>query len=558
MTAESEILPLMKNPAPEGRQRVGILGTGDYARAFAKRLIFSGYDVIMGSRIPDHRRLAGFDDCLCGVQLTSLNDCVMRCDVIVVAIHMENFKVTLEPRADLFKEKIVVDVSNRTNRYSAISNAEFLQTILPNAIVVKAFNSVSAYAMEDQTTVAGNRVFVASDDQSARERVLDLARDLGFAPCDMGALKSARSMEAFVLRVFPGWKVPLFFTFGVFNLWALYCVYIYFIEKTAYRWDQVFLKVFNKPLCMTAITILALTYLPGSVAGVVQLCRGTKYRRFPRWLNAWLVSRRQLGLIALTLVVVHAMASCMMLSPTYYSSWFQTPAVFIPENTTGGVLIPLQPAWMVWKGELACLLGLGALLLLTLIGIASLPSVSASLNWAEWRMLQSRLGVLAMFLAVSHVVAMGAPAWATGGWATTFKSITFLSGLTPSLTLLLRFILALPPINNRLKRIRRGWEREGSCLPFCASSTSSLQSSASGSASGSGSGLEDKPPRQSCMSSATSRQAKASRLAGSAVYTAITTETEAEEGCCTSCGNDNPNRTYTMPTRSCHCSVTVV
>lgn len=101
--------------------------------------------------------------------------------------------------------------------------------------------------------------------------------------------------------------------------------------------QQVFLKVFNKPLCMTAITVLSVTYLAGSVAGIVQLWRGTKYSRFPRWLNSWMTSRRQLGLIALYMVLTHALMSAMMLSPTYYSSWFQKSSLIVPANLTGQV-----------------------------------------------------------------------------------------------------------------------------------------------------------------------------------------------------------------------------
>lgn len=234
--AEESLLPMKKTT---GRKCIGILGTGDYARAMAKRLIFSGYDVNMGSRSPANRQLTLFDECLCGVQMMSLDDCISQCQILVVAIHMENFRATLAPRAELLSGKIVIDISNRTNRYSASSNAEFLQALIPDAVIVKAFNSVSAYCMEDQSTISTNRVFVCSDDHMARERVMELARDLGFSPCDMGGLRAARSMEAFVLKVFPGWKVPLFLTFGVFNLWGLYCIYIYFIDRTAYRWDQV-------------------------------------------------------------------------------------------------------------------------------------------------------------------------------------------------------------------------------------------------------------------------------------------------------------------------------
>lgn len=534
-----DLLPVKKSVMAAVRRKcVGILGTGDYARALSKRLIFSGYDVIMGSRSPTARHLTVFDECLCGVIMTTIDDCIARCEVLVVAIHVENFKATLAPRSDLFAGKVVVDVSNRTNRYAATSNAEYLQTLLPDAAIVKAFNSVSAYALEDQATISTQRVFVGSNDQAARERVMDLARDLGLAPCDMGGLKAARSMEAFVLKVFPGWRMPLFYTFGVFNLWTLYCVYIYFIDSTSYHWDQIFLKVLNKPLCMTAITVLASTYLAGSVAGVVQLYRGTKYRRFSRLLNAWLVSRRQLGLISLALVMLHALASAMMLSPTYYHSWYHHPEVAIPANVTQPVVVMLEPAWMIWKGELACLLGLTALLLLCLVGITSLPSVSASLNWAEWRFVQSKIGMVGLTLALAHAIVMGAPHWADG-WLKTFRSISFLSSLLPAVTVLLRVVLALPPLSGRLKRIRHGWEKHQPCNDVIVTSSgrsagrrSNLKKAAS---CGAGNGSSGKM---------------------SPIYTAINMEREmgAGEDGCTSC-QESSNVQASMPTRTCDCSV---
>jgi predicted dinucleotide-binding enzyme len=231
------------NMAAENRKCVGILGTGEYARAISKRLILSGYDVIMGSRTPAARQLSAFDECLCGVTLTSIDACVQQCDIIIAAIHAENFQETLAPRAGLFAGKVVVDVSNRTTKTSPVaaaqSNAEFLQSLLHDARVVKAFSTLSAYAVDDQSVAGSLRVLVASDDADAREHVLTVARDMGFPPCDMGSLKSARSMEASVLEVFPGWKVPLFFTLAVFCVWTLYNVYFYFIEKVEYKWDQV-------------------------------------------------------------------------------------------------------------------------------------------------------------------------------------------------------------------------------------------------------------------------------------------------------------------------------
>lgn len=101
------------------------------------------------------------------------------------------------------------------------------------------------------------------------------------------------------------------------------------------------MKVFNKPLCMTAITILAVTYLAGGMAGVVQVWRGTKYRPFPHWLACWMKTRRQLGLISLCLAMTHAFISAMMLNATYFSSWFEKPTVTIPANISGPVRVHL-------------------------------------------------------------------------------------------------------------------------------------------------------------------------------------------------------------------------
>lgn len=267
--ADELCIPLITNSNScrprAGKITVGIIGTGNYAIALSKRLTLTGYDVVMGSRRPQMREtsLKFHSECLCGVKVASIPECLRKCDVVFVAIHMEDFKITLGNYVEATKEKILVDVSNREYRYAVHSNAELLSAILPHAVIVKAFNSISAYTMEDLATSGGNhRVFIASNDATARSKVGDLAKSMGFRVVDLGGLKSARYMEDFVLKVFSHWKIPIFLTFGIFNLWSLYVVYVCFIEKSEFQWEQVFLKVLNKPLCMTAITVLALTYLP--------------------------------------------------------------------------------------------------------------------------------------------------------------------------------------------------------------------------------------------------------------------------------------------------------
>lgn len=247
---------------------IGVVGTGSYAVALTKKLTSVGHRVVMGSRNPSKRESALIvaGSCLCGVEVASIQRCLTLCDVIFVAIHMENYAVTLGQFASLARDKTLVDISNRDYRYAKLSNAQRLAAMLPLSSVVKAFNTIAPSTMGVcVSSVSSPKVYVASDDKEAKGRVTDLARAMGFTVVDFGDLKSSLYLEDFVLRIFTGWRLPVCLAFGTFNLWCLYIVYIYFIAKTAYQWEQLFLKVFNKPLCMTAITMAAITYLPGIV-----------------------------------------------------------------------------------------------------------------------------------------------------------------------------------------------------------------------------------------------------------------------------------------------------
>ena len=440
-------------------RKIGILGTGDFAQSLAKRLTNSGYDVILGSRRPEQCELSIGGSCLCTVVVATVEECIKQASVLFMAVHAENYKDLVRDHISLFNGKIVVDVSNRYKKSKKSSNAEYLNMLIPDAIIVKGFNVISAYAMENECAGGSKQVFIASNDTRARERICVIARDMGFTATDLGLLSASKQIETFPLRLFPLWRGPLAFTVGVFNLWLLYIIFIYFVKRTpaAYRWDQLFVKVLNKPLCMTSITVLACTYLPSSVAAIFQLYYGTKRIRFPGWLDRWLKSRKQLGIIAFILVVVHVIFSTVIMSPTYFNSWYQSTTIVIPGNLTQDLKIPIK-TWMIWKGEAAILVGTIAFICLCIIAVTTLPSVTDTLNWREWRCIQSKLGHVTLFLCVLHAAIMGIPGWVKLSPAKLFQSITFLSSLLPYLALLLKILFSLPCLNRRIKRIRRGWE----------------------------------------------------------------------------------------------------
>ena len=69
--------------------------------------------------------------------------------------------------------------------------------------------------------------------------------------------------------------------------------------------EELPLNDLNVFLAQHALTMLALCYLPGCLAGYIQLYRGTKYSRFPKFLDRWLKMRKQLGLLMLFSACLH-------------------------------------------------------------------------------------------------------------------------------------------------------------------------------------------------------------------------------------------------------------
>ncbi|CAF4492712.1 unnamed protein product, partial [Didymodactylos carnosus] len=218
-------------------------------RALVKRLIFSGYQVLIGSRQPDDRRKLLNDDVyLNDVEVTSIDQCIERNQIIFVALHMESYQSILVVNTDKFQGKILVDVSNQTKLQQInLSNAEYLSSIVPHAYVIKAFNTVSTFVLENDVAGGSRRVFIAGDNQFARETVSSIARDMGFEPVNIGALRAARKIELYVLSLFPQWKMPLIIAFTVFTLWLLYIIYYNFIDQKNFGWHQIFICVLNKP-----------------------------------------------------------------------------------------------------------------------------------------------------------------------------------------------------------------------------------------------------------------------------------------------------------------------
>ncbi|CAL8311910.1 unnamed protein product [Merluccius merluccius] len=214
--------------------------------------------------------------------------------------------------------------------------------------------------------------------------------------------------------------------------------------------------VMNKTLPWTSITLLALVYLPGLLAAMLQLYRGTKYRRFPAWLERWLCVRKQLGLLSFYLACLHALYSlCYPMRRSYRYKVLNWAYQQVQQKK--------EDAWVsedVWRMEIYISLGIMTLGVLAVITVSSLPSVSNNLSWREFTWIQRSLGYMALLLGTAHALVYGWSKWVDPRQYVWYTPPSFiLACLLPLSVLLVKAVLLPPCFSGRLELIRRGWER---------------------------------------------------------------------------------------------------
>lgn len=166
--------------------KIAIIGKGNVGTALASGLKRANHEIRFGHRDPKE----------------PVDQAAKWGEVIILAVPHEAVNEVARAIGTAADGKVLIDVTNvlDDNMELALgfttSAAEELQKQLPKAHVVKAFNTVFA---RNQSTgqIAKEQLtaFVAGDNQEAKKIVMQLTREIGFAPVDSGPLKSARYLE---------------------------------------------------------------------------------------------------------------------------------------------------------------------------------------------------------------------------------------------------------------------------------------------------------------------------------------------------------------------------
>jgi len=181
---------------------VTIIGTGNMARGIATRVLAGGHSVtLLGTAADKAEALAAELD---GDVRAGKTGDPLGGDVVVLAVWYQAVADVLATYGDQLAGKVVVDITNPVDpeTYAPLtidegSVAQQIAAKVPGAKVVKGFNTTFAGTLVEGA-VAGQQldVFLAGDDDAAKDAVKQIVSDGGLRPIDAGPLALAHHIEA--------------------------------------------------------------------------------------------------------------------------------------------------------------------------------------------------------------------------------------------------------------------------------------------------------------------------------------------------------------------------
>jgi 8-hydroxy-5-deazaflavin:NADPH oxidoreductase len=184
---------------------IGILGSGDVAKALAKGFLDRGDSVMLGTRdaakLQEWKTSAGER-----ASVGSFEEAARFGEWIVLAtLGTATVDIIAQVGPQAFSRKIVIDATNPLRfdggvanlAYTQPSNGERIAKAISDARVVKAFNTVgNALMVHPDFDGARGVMFIAGDDAAAKREVAGLCEEWGWQVSDMGGVEASAYLEA--------------------------------------------------------------------------------------------------------------------------------------------------------------------------------------------------------------------------------------------------------------------------------------------------------------------------------------------------------------------------
>jgi predicted dinucleotide-binding enzyme len=197
---------------------VGIIGSGDVAKALAGGFLKHGHSVMMGTR--EASKLQEWSAQNPGGRIGRFADAAAFADLIVLAVKggVAADALRLATAANL-AGKPIIDATNPIAELPPVNGVlrfftnfdeslmEHLQREFPEARFVKAFNSVGHRRMVNPQFEGGTpTMFICGNNEPAKELIGEILDQFGWETADMGKAEAARAIEPLCML----WCIPGF------------------------------------------------------------------------------------------------------------------------------------------------------------------------------------------------------------------------------------------------------------------------------------------------------------------------------------------------------------
>ena len=192
------------------RSRVGVLGSGEVGRRLAAGFRGRGHDVMIGSRDPGKPELGEWlSGDGAGIKAGTFAQVAAYGDLLVLAVLGNAAEDAIaDAGGENFSGKVVIDAMNPLDFSAGFppklsiagedSLGERVQRALPDAKVVKAFNTIgNPYFVDPSFSEGQPTMLIAGEDEGAKRTVGDVLADFGWPdPVDIGGIQGSRELEA--------------------------------------------------------------------------------------------------------------------------------------------------------------------------------------------------------------------------------------------------------------------------------------------------------------------------------------------------------------------------
>jgi 8-hydroxy-5-deazaflavin:NADPH oxidoreductase len=204
--------------------KIGVLGTGGVGRTLAAKFAQEGNEVMIGTRNVDDTLAKDKPDGMGSppykewqkqnqkIKLGTFEDAAKFGELIIIATFGDVAKNAIDLAGkENFSNKVVIDTTNPLDFSKGVppkftvtlesSLGEQIQNHIPDAKVVKAFNSIGAHIMVNPKREEGDPdFFIAGNEVGAKDRVSEIAKSWGWKDVvDLGDISQSYWLEALAM-----------------------------------------------------------------------------------------------------------------------------------------------------------------------------------------------------------------------------------------------------------------------------------------------------------------------------------------------------------------------